>query len=82
MFSYSKLLRLKKRDFELWTWKAQKALVEREMLLANTIRISQAKNDQYHQFWSEKQSELYRLDGKLPDIQKEAWEDLKSKGRG
>ena len=82
MFSYTKLLRLKKRDFELWAWKAQKALIEREMLLANTIRISQARNDRYHQFFSERRRELLRLDGKLKEVHKETWLELEEKGRG
>jgi len=82
MFSYAKILSLKSRDFELWAWKAQRVRIENEMLLANTIRISQASNDKYRQFFSLRQSELYRLDGKLADIQKEAWEDLKAKARG
>lgn len=82
MFNYEKLLSLKKRDFELWAWKAQKALVEKELLLAQTMRVSQASNDRYREFFNEKQTELLRLDGKLAEVQKETWEDLKAKKRG
>ncbi len=70
------------REFELWAWKAQKALVEKEMILANTIRISQTTNDKYHQYFSSKKMELLRLDGKLAEIQKETWEELKERKRG
>jgi len=84
MFSYKELLskRLKKRDFEFWAWKAQKALVRKEMLLANTVRISQAKQEQYSRFFDEKRTELARLDGKRSEVHEEAWEFLKIKKRG
>jgi len=84
MFSYKELLskRLKKRDFEFWAWKAQKALVRKEMLLANTIRISQAKQEQYSRFFDEKRTELARLDGRQSEVYEEAWELIKIKGRG
>lgn len=82
MFSYAKILSLKSRDFELWAWKAQKALIEREMRLANTIRISQAKQDQYSRFFDERRIELARLDGRKSEVYDEAWEIIKMKGRG
>ena len=82
MFSYSKLLRLKKRDFEFWVWKAQKALVKNEMLLANTIRVSQAKQDQYSRFFDERRIELARLDGRKSEVYDEAWELISIKGKG
>jgi len=82
MFSYSKLLRLKKRDFEFWVWKAQKALVVKEMLLANTIRVAMAKQEQYSRFFDDKRTELARLDGRRSEVYDEAWGALKTKRRG
>jgi len=83
MFSYGKLLRLKKRDFEFWTWKAQKALVKKEMFFANTIRTaSKASNEQYSRFYDERRTELARLDGRISEVHKEAWEIIRMKGRG
>ena len=52
------------------------------MLLANTIRVSQAKQEQYSRFFDEKRIELDRLDGKRSEIYEEAWEALKMKKRG
>jgi len=77
-----KLLRLKKRDFEFWVWKAQKALVMKEMLLANTIRVAMAKQEQYSRFFDNKRTELACLDGRRSEVYDEAWEVLKMKGRG
>jgi len=77
-----KLLRLKKRDFEFWTWKAQKVLVMKEMLLANTIRVAMAKQEQYSRFFDDKRTELARLDGRRSEVYDEAWEILKMKKRG
>jgi len=57
-------------------------LVKREMFLVNAIRIAMSTNEGYMQFFHEKQSELLRLDGKLEESQREAWEDLKMKRRG
>ena len=55
----------------------------KEMRLANTVRMAtQASNDQYRQFFNNLQSELLRLDGKLKDLHKESWADLRAKGRG
>jgi len=82
MFSYAKLLRLKKRDFEFWTWKAQKALIEKEMRSANTMRVAMTSQEKYRQWFEERRSMLLRLDGKLEDLQKENWEALWAKGRG
>ena len=76
------LRRLKKRDFEFWAWKAQKVLIEKEVFFVNMIRIAMGTNESYMQFFHEKQSDLLRLDGKLEQVQKEAWEDLKMKRRG
>ena len=81
-FNYAALLRLKKRDFELWAWKAQKALVKKEMDLANTIRIAQATQSQYSVYWQGRKTELLRLDGKLKELHKEVWEELRMKKRG
>ena len=81
-FSYTKLLRLKKRDFEFWVWKAQKALVKKEMVLANTIRISQAKQEHYSRFFDDRRTELARLDGRASEVHEEAWELIKMKRRG
>ena len=84
MFSYRELLskRLKKRDFEFWVWKAQKALVRKEMLLANTIRIAMTKQEQYGRFFDDKRTELARLDGRRSEVYEESWAFLKMKGRG
>ena len=84
MFSYKELLskRLKKRDFEFWVWKAQKELVRKEMLLANTIRIAVTKQEQYSRFFDNKRTELARLDGKRSPVYDESWAFLKMKGRG
>ena len=73
---------LKKRDLEFWTWKAQKALIRKEMLLANTIRVSQAKQDQYSRFFDERRTELARLDGRRSEVHDEAWELIKMKRKG
>jgi len=75
-------LRLKKRDFEFWVWKAQKALVEKEMRLANTIRIAMTKQEQYDRFFNDRRTELARLDGKRSPVYEESWAFLKMKGRG
>jgi hypothetical protein len=79
MFSYAELLsrRLKKRDFEFWAWKAQKELIRKEMLTANTVRIAMATQENYSQFFQRKQTELFRLDGKLEEFHRGEWEDLK-----
>jgi len=84
MFSYKELLskRLKKRDFEFWARQAQKALVRKEMLLANTVRISQAKQEQYSRFFDDKRTELARLDGRRSEVYDEAWGSIKMKKRG
>ena len=84
MFSYRELLskRLKKRDFEFWVWKAQKALVRKEMLLANTARIAMTKQEQYSRFFDDKRTELARLDGRRSEVYDEAWDALKMKGKG
>ena len=82
MFSYGKLLRLKKRDFEFWVWRAQKELIRKEMLLANTIRIAIARQEQYSRFFDGRRTELARLDGKRSPVYEEAWEALKIKGKG
>jgi hypothetical protein len=81
MFSYSKLLRLKKRDFEFWVRKAQKALIVKEMRLANTARIAQANQEQYGQFFDSKRTELARLDGKRSEVHDEAWDIIKMKAK-
>jgi len=52
------------------------------MLLANTVRISQAKQEQYSRFFDEKRTELARLDGKRSEVHEEAWDFLKIKKRG
>lgn len=70
------------RDFEFWAWKAQKALVEKEMRFANTVRTAMTSQANYSQWFHDKQTELLRLDGKLEQVQREAWEDLKMKRRG
>ena len=57
-------------------------LVRKEMLLANTIRIAQAKQEHYSRFFDEKRIELARLDGKRSEVYDEAWSLLKAKGRG
>ena len=84
MFSYRELLsrHLKKRDFEFWVRQAQKALVRKEMLLANTVRIAMAKQEQYSRFFDDKRTELARLDGKRSPVYEESWEALKMKMRG
>jgi len=70
-------LRLKKRDFEFWVWKARKALIEKEMLMANTVRVAMTSQEKYSEFFRRKQSELFRLEGKLEDFHRGEWEDLK-----
>jgi len=57
-------------------------LVKEEMKLANTIRISQAKQDQYSRWFDERRTELARLDGRISEVYKEAWEIIRMKGRG
>ena len=82
MFRYKELLRLKKRDFEFWAWKALKAKIEKEMFFVYGVRTAMATNERYSEFFHEKQSELFRLDGKLDDLYKESWDYLKMKKRG
>ena len=57
-------------------------LIEREMRLANTIRISMAKQEQYGRFYDNCRIELDRLDGKTSKVYEEAWEIIKMKGGG
>jgi len=52
------------------------------MLLANTVRIAMAKQEQYSRFFDGKRTELARLDGKRSPVYKEAWESVKMKKRG
>ena len=52
------------------------------MLLANTIRISQANQEQYSRFFDNRRTELARLDGKRSPVYDEAWDALKAKKRG
>ena len=52
------------------------------MVLANTVRISQAKQDQYSRFFDDKRTELARLDGRRSEVYDEAWDALKTKKRG
>ena len=61
---------------------AQKALIKKEMMLANTVRISQAPQDKYSEYYSFRRSELYRLDGVEGEIHKQSWLWLKMKKRG
>jgi len=82
LFDYELLLSLKKRDFEVWAWKAQKALINRELRDMNTARIATANNEHFSLRFNTRQKELFRLEGKLETMQKEAWDDLKKIGRG
>ena len=52
------------------------------MRLANTIRVSQAKQDQYSRFFDDKRTELARLDGKRSPVYEEAWGLVKMKKKG
>ena len=52
------------------------------MLLANTVRVAMTSQGKYSEYFKRKQSELFRLDGKLGDFHRGEWEDLKMKGRG
>jgi len=54
----------------------------KEMLLANTIRVAMAKQEQYSRFFDNKRTELACLDGRRSEVYDEAWEVLKMKGRG
>ena len=54
----------------------------KEMLLANTVRIAIAKQEQYNRFFDEKRTELARLDGKRSEVHEEAWDFFKIKKRG
>ena len=52
------------------------------MLLANTIRIAMAKQDQYSRFFDGKRTELARLEGRVSEVYEEAWDFIKMKKRG
>ena len=52
------------------------------MILANTIRIAQANQEQYSRFFDGKRTELARLDGKRSEVYEEAWEIVKMKKKG
>jgi len=54
----------------------------KEMLLANTMRIAQANQEQYGRFFDDKRTELARLDGKRSEVYEEAWDIVKMKRRG
>jgi len=54
----------------------------KEMLLANTIRVAMAKQEQYSRFFDGKRTELARLDGRRSEVYDEAWEQIKMKKRG
>jgi len=54
----------------------------KEMLLANTIRIAQANQEQYSRFFDDKRTELARLDGKRSPVYEESWAFLKMKKGG
>jgi len=57
-------------------------LIEKEMLLANTVRIAMTSQGKYSEFFKRKQAELLRLDGKLEEFHRQEWEALKMIGRG
>ena len=50
--------------------------------MANTMRIAQANQEQYSRFFDNKRTELARLDGRRSEVYDEAWDALKTKGRG
>lgn len=82
MFKYKELLRLKVRDFELWAWMAQKALIEKEMRFTNLTRVAMSTNDRYQRWHNSQEALLLRLDGKEKERHKAAWAELKMIGKG
>ena len=63
-------------------WKAEKALIEKEMKLANTIRVAMANQSQYSRFFNNLRTRLAALDGKASPVYDEAWAAIRAKGRG
>jgi len=51
------------------------------MLLANTVRIAMANQEQYGRFFDGKRIELARLDGRCSEVHEEAWELVKMKAK-